>query len=171
MPSFFLVWYLLYLRGDKFPLRLFFNSAKPESDTLVSLALALPGLLAIGLGISFISPIFSTIPIGPIIEAPQGVIPWLVMAFSCAGTGYLEESFFRYYLLTRFATLPRAPIPGIVISAILFSLCHIYEGPWGVLNAFLAGILMSFIFLRYGSLHGIAWAHGLYNIFVYTFGM
>lgn len=167
LPSLTLVWYLLSLQGRRFP----FPWGKPRGETLISLALALPGLLAVGLGISFIAPVFSTIPPGPVIEPPGGALPWLVMAASCIGTGYLEESYFRCYLLTRFAALPHAPVPGIIVSTLLFACCHIYEGLWGVLNALLAGLLLSLIFIRGGSLHGIAWAHGLYNIFVYTFGM
>jgi membrane protease YdiL (CAAX protease family) len=44
----------------------------------------------------------------------------------------------------------------------------VYEGPWGFLNAALAGTALAFVFLRYGSLHGIALAHGLYNLFAYA---
>jgi hypothetical protein len=44
----------------------------------------------------------------------------------------------------------------------------VYEGPWGVLNAVLAATLLSFLFLHFKSLHGIALAHGLYNAFVYA---
>jgi membrane protease YdiL (CAAX protease family) len=51
---------------------------------------------------------------------------------------------------------------------LLFSVCHLYEGPWGFLNAAISGILLAFIFLRYRSIHGIALAHGLYNVFVYA---
>ncbi|MDR1949246.1 MAG: CPBP family intramembrane metalloprotease [Spirochaetaceae bacterium] len=54
---------------------------------------------------------------------------------------------------------------------ILFSLCHLYEGFWGVLNALFAGVLLALVFRRYRSLHGIAWAHGLYNAFIYAFGL
>jgi membrane protease YdiL (CAAX protease family) len=40
-----------------------------------------------------------------------------------------------------------------------------------VLNAVLAGALLALVFLRYRSLHGIALAHGLYNVFVYALGV
>jgi membrane protease YdiL (CAAX protease family) len=59
----------------------------------------------------------------------------------------------------------------VVFSTFLFSLCHIYEGPGGFINSILAGILLSALFIRYRSLHGVAWAHGAYNIFVYVMGM
>jgi len=92
------------------------------------------------------------------------------MVFSCVCTGYLEESYFRYYLLTRLENLFTKDAFRIAISTFFFSLCHMYEGPWGILNAVLAGVLLSVLFVRYRSLHGVAWAHGAYNIFVYVMG-
>jgi membrane protease YdiL (CAAX protease family) len=50
----------------------------------------------------------------------------------------------------------------------LFSICHIYEGPWGFLNAVLSSVLLCFMFLRYKSIHGISIAHAMYNIAVYV---
>jgi membrane protease YdiL (CAAX protease family) len=106
-------------------------------------------------------------PAQPRIETPGALVPWLVLTAASFGAGYLEESYFRAYLAIRFAEAGLGPLKGTVISAVLFSLCHLYEGPWGVLNAFLAGIFLSLVFLRKKSLHGLAWAHGAYNIAVY----
>jgi membrane protease YdiL (CAAX protease family) len=61
-------------------------------------------------------------------------------------------------------------VAGIFVSTAFFSLCHLYEGPWGVINAVLAGLLLSLVYIHYGALHGLAWAHGLYNIFIYASG-
>jgi membrane protease YdiL (CAAX protease family) len=131
------------------------------------------------------------------VEAPGEPAAWILMILSCFSTGYLEETYFRRYLLDRFlqpkpGTLAAktlspetrglaavagtlyaktGPIPGILVSTALFSLCHIYEGPWGVINAALAGSLLSLIYVHYGALHGLAWAHGLYNIFIYANGV
>jgi membrane protease YdiL (CAAX protease family) len=104
------------------------------------------------------------------VEPPGNVLGWIIMAFSCIGTGYLEESYFRYYLLTKLQTRLPSPAARMIISTVLFSFCHIYEGPWGILNAVLAGLFLSMLFIRYRSIHGIAWAHGAYNIFVYIMG-
>ncbi|MFP3041644.1 CPBP family intramembrane metalloprotease [Treponema primitia] len=90
------------------------------------------------------------------------------MILSCLSTGYLEESYFRFYLFTRFKQGGVSPVKAMIVSSILFALCHVYEGPLGALNALLAGLLLFFIFSRRRSLHGIAWAHGAYNIFVYV---
>jgi membrane protease YdiL (CAAX protease family) len=100
-------------------------------------------------------------------ETPQGFVPWLVLIAGSLGTGYLEESYFRVYLHIRFAEAGLGPLKGIVVSAALFALCHLHEGPWGALNALLAGIFLSLVFLRQKSLHGLAWAHGGYNVLVY----
>jgi membrane protease YdiL (CAAX protease family) len=200
-----LLWYLFYIKGKRiFPI-------KVQSGDFQSLIIALPGLLGIGLGVSVLSSIIS-IPETTItvVEAPGGTAAWILMIVSCFSTGYLEETYFRHYLLNRFRkqkpvpppgpenpdrenaeaftpdpgpeirNLPAdadalyaktGPVPGILVSTALFSLCHIYEGPWGVANAVLAGLLLSLIYVHYGAIHGLAWAHGLYNIFIYANGV
>jgi membrane protease YdiL (CAAX protease family) len=169
IPSLLLVWYIMYIRrevGARFPrvLRLKF-------DDIVSFLLALPGLLAVGFSLSIFSSAVSRVPAAPTVEAPQGPLQWLVMFLSCIGTGYLEESYFRCYLITRFRETKKSATAGIILSMLLFSFCHFYEGFWGVINALLAGFLLSLIFRRYSALHGIAWAHGLYNAFIYATGI
>lgn len=176
LPSLALLWYLIL--GVNQTEKKSFSSLglyPAKKKDFLAFAAAFPGLVFVGLGISFLAPLFSqaeSLAPPPKIEAPETVWGWIVIAFSCLGTGYLEESYFRYYL---FAASP-VPSPEklrldsvtkVLLSAFLFSLCHIYEGPWGILNAALAGILLSALFVRFGSLHGIAWAHGAYNVFVY----
>jgi len=163
IPSLALIWYLLYRKPG-----INWKLIKPRIADLTSAVIALPGLLIIGFSIALISPYFSSIPQGPQVASPSGTAAWLVLAFSCILTGYLEESFFRYYLYFRYKEIGQAKI--ILVSTLLFSVCHIYEGPWGFLNAALSGILLAFIFIRYRSIHGIALSHGLYNIFVFALG-
>ncbi|MDR2149674.1 MAG: CPBP family intramembrane metalloprotease [Spirochaetaceae bacterium] len=81
----------------------------------------------------------------------------MVFLFLCAG--YLEEGYFRFYLLRNNKK------PSLIIfSTVLFALCHRSQGVPGMFNAACAGFLLSVIFKRSHSLHGIALAHGLYNI-------
>ena len=169
IPSLALLWYLILDKKSFSALK----AVKVQKGDIIPFAAGLPGLIIIGLAISLLVPLFSNhtalIP-PPFVEGPVSIPGWIVLVLSCLGTGYLEESYFRYYLLTRM----EKPVPQtalkIIFSTTLFSLCHVYEGPWGVLNAVMAGILLSAIFLRFRSLHGIAWAHGAYNIFVYFIG-
>jgi membrane protease YdiL (CAAX protease family) len=89
------------------------------------------------------------------------------MILSNLSAGYLEETYFRFYLFKRLGEAGAGPVKAALVSSLLFALCHLYEGPLGALNAFAAGLLLFYIFARSRSLHGIAWAHGGYNIFVY----
>ena len=175
IPSLALLWYLLSDKQGFSALKEVPIDRHDIKRDLLPFAIGLPGLIIIGILISLLISLFSGLAPPSRVEAPVNLPGWIVMAFSCLGTGYLEESYFRYYLF-------RSGIPAvsgrffpenvfkIVVSTALFSLCHLYEGPWGVLNAILAGILLSLLFIRFRSLHGIAWAHGAYNIFVYTVG-
>jgi membrane protease YdiL (CAAX protease family) len=170
IPSLALLWYLI---SDKKGLSAL-DEVKPRLRDFIPFAIGFPSLVIIGLGISFPASYFSgylDLPLPPRVDAPLGLAGWIAMVFSCLGTGYLEESYFRYYLLIKLENpLPR-PAFRIFLSTLLFSLCHIYEGPWGILNAVLAGVLLSVLFIRYRSLHGIAWAHAAYNMFVYVSAM
>jgi membrane protease YdiL (CAAX protease family) len=169
IPSLALLWYIF---PDKkgFPS---LKKAKIKKQDFPPFAIGLPGLIIIGLSISllvsFLSLRYGLEP--PLkVEAPGSVLGWIVMVFSCLGTGYLEESYFRFYLLTKLEKQQPSALMRIIFSTILFSFCHIFEGPGGIINAMLAGFLLSWLFNRFKSLHGIAWAHGAYNIFVYSIG-
>jgi membrane protease YdiL (CAAX protease family) len=170
IPSIALIWYII---GKK-KLSAFISRGFRKKD-LIAFAFGLSGLILISLLISFLVSYilyhYDFIPTPPRMEAPVNALGWTVLAFSCLGTGYLEESFFRYYLITKYEkSIPQIPV-RVIFSTFLFSVCHIYEGPGGFVNAVLAGILLSALFIRYKSLHGIAWAHCAYNIFVYVMGM
>jgi membrane protease YdiL (CAAX protease family) len=104
----------------------------------------------------------------PAIGFPRGPAAFAVMILSSLSVGYLEETYFRFYLFRRLAECGAGLSEAALVSSALFALCHVYEGPLGTLNAFAAGLLLFYIFARRRSLHGIAWAHGGYNIFVYS---
>ena len=164
IPSIALVWYLLLKVKS---MNEWGVSVFGKRD-LISAALSFPALFLIGITISFVSPFFGEIPSTPRFLPPDTVIPWAILVISCVSAAYLEESFFRFYLLSKREEMGLGPHRAVLISTLLFSFCHLYEGPWGFLNAALSGVLLAFIFLRFRSLHGIAIAHALYNILVYV---
>ncbi|MDR1596754.1 MAG: CPBP family intramembrane metalloprotease, partial [Treponema sp.] len=165
IPSLALIWYL-FLRLESPTL----SSAglRPGRRDLLTVLFTLPGLIALGVLVSLIGSFFPSPISAPAVEAPRGLAAVSVMILSCLSTGYLEESYFRLYLFTRFRESGVSPVKGMVVSSLLFALCHVYEGPLGALNAFLAGLLLFFIFTHRQTIHGLAWAHGGYNIFVYV---
>jgi membrane protease YdiL (CAAX protease family) len=166
IPSLALVWYLL-LRVISLKE---WGISLPGKKDLLPIALALPALVFIGFAISIVSRFFFEIPSGPRFLPPHGIFPWTILVISCVSTAYLEESFFRFYLLSKREEMGMGPHRAVLLSTLLFSVCHIYEGPLGFLNAALSGIVLAFVFLRFRSLHGIALAHALYNVLVYAVG-
>jgi membrane protease YdiL (CAAX protease family) len=163
LPALALIWYLLLGREAKKV-----KAPRFSRRDLWSILAALPALLLTALGVSLAASLFSAIPGGSPLESPPAKISaWVLTILSCLSTGYLEETFFRYYLYKRLTLFGLDAPRFILVSAALFSLCHLYEGPWGTMNACFAGLLLALIFVRFRALHGIALAHGLYNLLVY----
>jgi len=164
IPSLALIWYLLLKVKSLKEWGITF----PRKKDLLPAAAAIPALVLIGLTIALISRFFTEIPSGSRFLPPQNFVSWVILIVSCISAAYLEESYFRFYLLSKREEIGLGPFRAVIFSTLLFSVCHIYEGPWGFLNAALSGALLAFLFLRYRSLHGIALAHALYNVLVYV---
>jgi membrane protease YdiL (CAAX protease family) len=167
LPALALLWYLIL---EKKILPLSTRKLKPSPGDAYSFFWGFPGLVLIGLGISLSITWLAPFSAPARVPAPATIPGWIVMVCSCLGTGYLEESYFRLYLLRKLEKWVSFRVPRIAFSVLLFAFCHAYEGLGGILNAVLAGILLSILFERYRSLHGIAIAHACYNVFVYTMG-
>jgi len=163
IPSLALIWYLLLKvkKAENWDIL-------PGKKDLVSGLVALPCLFITGSVIAFISSYIGGASAQVLLHSPSTLMEWVILCFSCIFAAYLEESFFRFYILARRDELKLNAPSAMVVSVALFSICHIYEGPWGFLNAALSGTFLCFLFLRYKSLHGIAGGHALYNISVYV---
>jgi membrane protease YdiL (CAAX protease family) len=164
IPAFALIWYLVFDKKSVVTVR---NPFIPGKRDILPYFFALPALIVIGLCISFLINRFNQFGTPIKISAPANWQGWTAMGFGCLCTGYLEESYFRFYLLNKLKEFFRVSWVRILFSTVLFSLCHIYEGPWGVINAALAGIILGELYEKTESLNGIALAHGSYNAFVY----
>lgn len=164
LPALLLVLYVLRIHDvkKKFPFD------KPKKFDIVHAVLILFSLLSVVAFLSLVSFLFPRfLPAAPRIEAPSGIFSWLMVFVSSITTAYLEETYFRVYLFHQF---DKAAIPGLatlVLSCTLFALCHLYEGSFGFINAFVAGLVLFLFYRRYNSLHSIAWAHAVYNMIAY----
>ncbi|MDR2135596.1 MAG: CPBP family intramembrane metalloprotease [Treponema sp.] len=161
LPALALVWYLRRRSGRGG------RGFLPGLQDLHAVLLVLPALILTGVCVSRIAALFPGIPGGFAIEAPADLAGLCAVVLSCISTGYLEESYFRYYLGEKFEESGLGPWAFPLISTALFSLCHVYEGPWGTMNSVLAALILALAYTRFRSLHGIALAHGFYNIAVY----
>jgi membrane protease YdiL (CAAX protease family) len=99
--------------------------------------------------------------------APSGPAEISLMALSCVVAAYLEEGFFRALLYRRLLVSGLRKASAVLVSSLLFAVCHSWEGVWGVAGAFLSGLLLSFLFGLSKSLSLVSFSHALYNIAVY----
>jgi membrane protease YdiL (CAAX protease family) len=164
LPALTLVWYLLLKVKSLKEMEITF----PRKKDFVVAFLAFAALTLIGVTISLVSTQFGEAAAFRQSLGPHTVTAWVVLVISCVSSAYLEESFFRFYLLSKRKEMGLGPFSAVLGSALLFSICHIYEGPWGFLNAALSGVVLAFTFLRFHSLHGVAIAHALYNVLAYV---
>jgi len=166
LPSLALVWYLLLKTKSMREM----GVKLPQKKDFIVASVAFSALTLIGLTISLVSTQFGWSAVLRQSISHQTVTVWIVLVISCVSSAYLEESFFRFYLLSKKEEMGLGPYRATLVSTLLFSICHLYEGPWGFLNAALSGVVLSYIFLRFRSLHGISIAHALYNILAYVLG-
>jgi len=163
IPALALIWYLL-LKAKK-------NrewGIKPGKNDLISCIITFPCLFITGFTVSLVSSFIGGTEAEITLYSPTTALGWALLCISCIAAAYLEESFFRFYIISRREDLKLSATYALVFSTALFSICHLYEGPWGFLNAALSGAFLGFIFLRYRAIHGISLAHAMYNITVYV---
>ena len=163
IPSIALIFYLM--QGSW---KIDFRTLKPGKKDLFCGLLAFPFLLITGAAISYMSVYVSGNSVQLIYITPSTIIGWLVLCISCLFSAYLEEVFFRFYLISVKDDLNMSTSTVLIFSTALFAICHIYEGPWGFLNAAISGFILGFIFISSKSLHGISVAHALYNMTAFT---
>jgi len=163
IPSLALIWYLIY-KARKIELWV----VKPGKKDIISFVITLPCLLITGIIVTLTGVYVGGYSSQITLQSPSTASEWVILSVTCLLAAYLEESYFRYYLLTKREELNLNAPSALALSVVMFSICHIYEGPWGFLNAVISGTILGFIFLRYYSLHGIAIAHAVYNISIYV---
>ncbi|MCL2600075.1 MAG: CPBP family intramembrane metalloprotease [Treponema sp.] len=167
-PSLALVWYLL-LKAKSLKE---WGVALPGRKDIVPALISFPAIVLVGLCVTLAARHLGGLPEVPRILPPTTAVPWAILVVSVFAGAYLEESFFRFYLLSRLesAAPGLGPHRAVLVSTLLFAVCHLYAGPWGFVNAAVSGAVLAYVFLRFRSLHGVGIAHGLYNVLVFALG-
>lgn len=165
-PALALVWYLL-LRAKS--LREW-GVARPGKSDAIPAAISLAAISLVGIAVTLAAAHFGGLPEAPRMLPPTEAVPWAVLAVSVFAGAYLEESFFRFYLLSKLPEAGLGTHRAVLVSTVLFAICHAYAGPWGIANAAISGAVLSYVFLRFRSLHGVSVAHGIYNVVVIALG-
>jgi len=165
-PSLALLWYMM-LRAKGLAE---WGVARPGVRDLIPALVSFAAIALVGFAVAAGFHRFGASPGVPRIIVPGAVVPWAVLTLSVFAGAYLEESFFRLYLLSRLAEMGLGQGRAVFVSTAMFALCHMHLGPWGILNAAVSGAVLACVFLRTRSLHGVGFAHGLYNVLVFALG-
>jgi membrane protease YdiL (CAAX protease family) len=125
----------------------------------------LAGLFVIGIGVSNFSGAFD-VPVQSqqIITADNDFSALLAVAVMLCAGAVLEEVFFRRYLIAVCEEAGAGIVAASFISLLLFTLPHVWEGIFGMVNALLAGLYLTAVYLQNRTLPAPALAHSLYNI-------
>jgi membrane protease YdiL (CAAX protease family) len=130
-------------------------------------AAAYAGLAAVSIFSDTLSGITGT-PTAVTIPLPAGVSGWAWTIIICFVSAFFEESLFRYWFWVKLEK--KRPLALLLlVNAGVFGLFHLWEGVWGIVNAALAALVLSAVWLKSRSLPAIALSHALYNVSVFVF--
>lgn len=94
---------------------------------------------------------------------------WKMLGYMWISAAIGEELLFRGYV---FAQLKKIigdqKLLSILISAVLFSVPHLYQGTAGLITTFIFGLAFGFIYVRYQNLYLNIIVHGLIDSFFLT---
>ncbi len=118
-------------------------------EILLGLVLFIPTTVAIGLLESFLHSIGLSVapPSQTSFLIPHGAAEVVLAVFLVAVVAIAEETIFRGYLILRFEAIPASPLVAALLSALVFSLGHGYEGSAGVISVGVLGFIFALVYL------------------------
>lgn len=81
-----------------------------------------------------------------------GTAEFVLASILVAVVALTEETIFRGYLILRFRNIMANPATAVVLSAVIFSLGHGYEGTAGVITVGVMGLIFALVYVWRGSL-------------------
>jgi uncharacterized protein len=95
-----------------------------------------------------------------VLRGPLEVLLATVLVFVVA---FAEETIFRGYLILRLKAVTKNPFGAVILSAVVFSLGHGYQGTAGAITVGALGLILAIIYLWRGSLIAPMVMHFLQN--------
>ncbi|MFI5338876.1 MAG: CPBP family intramembrane glutamic endopeptidase [Candidatus Methylomirabilales bacterium] len=83
----------------------------------------------------------------PSFLAAKGMTEFVVASVLAAVVALTEETIFRGYLILRFRSITRSSAAAVLLSSLIFSLGHGYEGSAGVVTVGVMGLVLALIYL------------------------
>lgn len=95
---------------------------------------------------------------------PRNYREALVLVPLALNAGLSEELFFRLALPLLLTTVTGSAQAGLVIAAAVFGLMHYYQGWRGVILTGLAGLFLTSLYLKFGSIWAVVMIHALIDL-------
>jgi membrane protease YdiL (CAAX protease family) len=118
-------------------------------DIALGVILFIPVFFCVGLLENALRAVGFSVPSTPLPSflAARGIGETLLAAVLVIVVALAEETIFRGYLILRFEAVTASPAVAVVLSAVIFSLGHGYEGSAGVVTVGVMGLVFALIYL------------------------
>ena len=83
----------------------------------------------------------------PAFLTASGVPEYVLALILVVVVAWAEETIFRGYLMLRFRSVTKSPAAAVLLSALVFSIGHGYEGSAGVATVFVMGLVFALVYL------------------------
>jgi uncharacterized protein len=125
------------------------KSQNYTKEISIGLILFLPFTILISLlenVLQFLGFSLSAEPLPSFLHA-KGTAEYFLAILLVGVVAVAEETIFRGYLILRFRAITGSPLTAIILSSVIFSLGHGYEGTAGLISVGFMGALFSVVFL------------------------
>ncbi len=141
-----LVLFFLWRNGEPVS-RIGWSAVSPAREAAIGFGLFFPFFIVVGLIQGLLEMAgFSTIKTPPPQLTVSGSHDFILAFVMIVVVAVSEETIFRGYLISRFGELTRSPGAAILLSALVFSLGHGYEGSAGVVTVGIVGMIFGVIY-------------------------
>jgi membrane protease YdiL (CAAX protease family) len=115
----------------------------------LGIGLYIPFFFAAGLFERALRVVGLSVPSTPLpsFMAARGMVEFLLAAILVVVVALAEETIFRGYLILRLKAVTVSPTAAVLLSAVIFSLGHGYEGSAGVVTVGVMGIVFALVYL------------------------
>jgi membrane protease YdiL (CAAX protease family) len=143
-----LVCFFLWHNGEKFS-RIGWVSKKYVTEIIIGVLLYLPLIYGLSFAEQWLQSAGLSFPKGhiPSFLEPTGTAQQIVATFMIMVVAVSEETIFRGYLILRFKSITGSLFATVVLSSIIFSIGHGYEGVGGVIIVGIMGAVFAVIYL------------------------
>jgi membrane protease YdiL (CAAX protease family) len=125
------------------------TSRNARKEIALGIGLYIPFFFAAGLFESALRVAGLSVPSTPLpsFMAARGLVEFLLAAILVVIVAMAEETIFRGYLILRLRAITASPAAAVLVSSVVFSLGHGYEGSAGVVTVGIMGLIFALVYM------------------------